>query len=180
MSNFNKNIHNIYLTGFMGSGKTTIGRLLALQLNLPFVDTDRQIARLADKTVSAIFLQDGESKFRQLEHEIILRLSKETGKVAALGGGAVISKENRLIIAKTGISIYLCYSSETITARLLNNTSRPLLQEDNPKSKGHKIIEMLGDRKKYYETADILLQLQNETPEQVCQKIISRMEIKNV
>lgn len=118
---------NIILCGFMGSGKTTCGRLLAEQLGRRFVDLDEFIEQRENRKVSEIFAQKGEQAFRRMESEAVRQLAAETGLVAAAGGGTLLQKENADALRANGIVVLLDASLETVRERLKNDTARPLL-----------------------------------------------------
>jgi shikimate kinase len=118
----------IFLTGFMGSGKSKIGRLLAKKLNTKFVDTDDVIESRYKKTITQIFDDFGEEKFRKIEKDIISEFIYNNEKaVFSLGGGSLLNKQNLKLITKSGLLIYIKSGLEEIWERTKNNTKRPLL-----------------------------------------------------
>ena len=119
---------NIFLVGLMGSGKTTVGRLLAKRLGLKFVDSDQEIESRTGATISWIFEIEGEDSFRQREMETIDELTSRQGILLATGGGSVIRPENREVLKKRGIVIYLRASVSNILKRTQHDRNRPLLQ----------------------------------------------------
>ncbi len=118
---------NIILTGFMGSGKTAVGQAVAERLGRWFVDMDAVIQRRAGKPVSAIFAQDGEPAFRQIEAALCRELARERNLVIATGGGALVPDENRAALGESGLLICLDASVDAILARLDGVDDRPLL-----------------------------------------------------
>lgn len=120
---------NIILCGFMGCGKTTVGRLLARETGRKFIDMDSFIEERAGKTVAQIFAQEGEPRFRALEHEAAQALARETGLVVAAGGGALVCRENAECLGRTGVIVLLDAPLEELKKRLKNDASRPLLQK---------------------------------------------------
>jgi shikimate dehydrogenase len=124
---------NIVLCGFMGSGKTTIGRKLARALTCEFIDADQYLEAREGKSISAIFDESGESGFRDIETDCARELSEKTGCVIALGGGAVLRPENVELYKKNGILIHLNTPFYRIVQNLSRDTSRPLLQGDKEK-----------------------------------------------
>ncbi|MFA3783750.1 shikimate kinase [Melioribacteraceae bacterium 4301-Me] len=152
----------IYLTGFMTSGKSTIGPILANVLGLNFYDLDKEIERIENRTIVEIFQQKGEKYFRDLESRILSKLAMEKGVVISLGGGTIISPHNFVLMKKTGTIVYLRVSTETLYKRLKNKIDRPLfrdlvLSEKNEKEFLRRIEEVLNNRKKFYEQADIII-----------------------
>ncbi len=117
----------IYLTGFMGSGKSTIGPILANTIGYEFVDIDRAIEASQQMSVNAIFRQQGETGFRRIEQMMLLTYSAVPGLVIALGGGTLTDPDNLRLVLSTGIVIYLKISQDQIFHRLRHRTDRPLL-----------------------------------------------------
>ena len=157
---------HIILIGFMGSGKSTMGKLIANKQNCPFVDTDHYIEKKEGRSISDIFTDDGEEYFRSLETEVLkeLLLSKER-KVLALGGGTPLREENRALLKDAGYVIFLKITPEDAYNRLKDDTKRPLLQVDNPKKR---IEELLAFRNPVYEAAaDYVLTEKNKTLDDV-------------
>ena len=139
---------NIILTGFMGTGKTTLGRLLAEKIGYKFIDTDTQIERETRKTITELFKTQGEAAFRKLESELVEGLAQKEGLVIATGGGLVLDPNNVAVLSKTGKIICLTASPEEILARVAKQQDvRPLLQEKDPKAK---IIDLLQQRDSVY------------------------------
>ena len=117
----------IYLIGFMGVGKTTIGQQFALENNLKFIDTDTEIERRNNRKILEIFQKEGQDYFREIERDLLRSLSKN--QVVACGGGLPIYNNNMSFIKKSGLSIYLKASVEELFNRLLNNVNnRPLIK----------------------------------------------------
>jgi shikimate kinase len=124
---------NFILIGLMGSGKTTVGRLLAQRLGKTFVDSDHEIEKKTGVSIRTIFDLEGEARFRERERQVILELSQRRDIVLATGGGAILSAENRKALAASGVVIYLTTTVDEILARTRRDTSRPLLQQANRK-----------------------------------------------
>ncbi|GBF34205.1 shikimate kinase I [Desulfocucumis palustris] len=118
---------NIVLIGFMGTGKTTVGRRLALRLGLEFIDTDAEIERVAGKTIQDIFARHGLIRFRSEEALVIKRLSLQGGRVVATGGGAVLDSKNVDSLKKNGVLVRLTAPPEVIVQRVGKRRNRPLL-----------------------------------------------------
>ena len=145
---------NIILIGFMGAGKSTIGKKLSKRLGLPFRDTDDMIEARAGKTIRAIFSEDGEAAFRRMETETLKELAEEPGRfVIACGGGLPMREENRKLLSDLGKVIYLKASAETLYHRLKKDTSRPLLQVQDPQSE---IGRLLAEREAAYSSASAI------------------------
>lgn len=160
---------NIVLIGFMGTGKTTTGRLLAMRLGRPFLDIDRKMENETGLSVSDIFFQYGEAAFRQKEAEIIARVSRYSNFVIATGGGAVLFQENIIRLKKNGVLIALTASLEVILERTGRRMTRPLL--DRPDRESH-VAELLETRRNLYAIADYTVETESISPPQVTDKII--------
>jgi shikimate kinase len=141
---------NVVLTGFMGVGKTTIGRLLAEQLGYAFVDTDALIEMRTGRSIPAIFAESGEGAFRALEREVALELGGEEGLVIATGGRLMLDPVNAAALTENGRVFCLTAAPEEILARLSADSSneRPLLSGDDP---ARRIAELLAARQAAYE-----------------------------
>lgn len=144
---------NIILIGFMGAGKTTIGQALAQQCGLIFEDTDQLIETKAGKTISAIFAEQGEEVFREMETALLEDLlSREDGaaSVYSVGGGLPMREENRMLLKKLGTVIYLTIQPDTVLERLKGDTTRPLLAGDNVRER---VEGLLTQRDPFYRAA---------------------------
>lgn len=121
---------NIVITGFMGTGKTTVAKKVAKQLNRPFVDTDEKIVEQAGKSIPEIFAQDGEAVFRHHERRVCRFYAGQSGLVIATGGGALVDADNRNVMLASGLVVCLLASKEAIRQRLAGQTGRPLFSGD--------------------------------------------------
>ena len=146
---------NIVLVGFMGTGKTSIGKRLATQLRMRYVDTDDIIERDSGRSISAIFSEDGEATFRELESEAVRKASKLENYVISTGGGVVLKEANMMELRRNGIIFCLTATPEEIYRRVQHQTHRPLLQTPDPLTK---IKSMLEDRHPYYAKADNMVE----------------------
>ena len=142
--------NNIVLIGFMGSGKTSIGRLVALRLGFQFVDTDAIIVERAGLQVPEIFARHGEDWFRDQESAALRSLSILNRAVISTGGGIVLRPENRALLQELGFVVWLTASEEVIFERVSRNKKRPLLQTDDPRAT---VRELLQKRQSLYEEA---------------------------
>ncbi len=141
---------NLILCGFMGCGKSTIGRRLSKMTDKPFVDLDRYIEKKAGLTVKEIFEKYGEDKFRELETEACRELAEKSGYIIAAGGGTLTFRRNIDILKETGRIIYINVSYEMLCERLSRDTRRPLLQVEN---RNEVIKELLEKRAPIYSDA---------------------------
>ncbi len=144
---------NLILIGFMGTGKTTIGKRVAASLDFQFVDTDELITKKAGKPITRIFEEDGEERFRELETEVLNKCAQSAGQVISTGGGIVTQDQNREILPRAGFVVWLKASPETIYERVCRNRSRPLLQTANPKQT---IQDLLTERNPLYDVSQDL------------------------
>lgn len=142
---------NVYLTGFMGTGKTAVGRALARRLRRPFLDLDAAIEKSAGRPVAEIFARRGEAAFRRLERAALARAAKRGGAVVALGGGALLDPRNRAVAAETGTVIRLTCSRRELVRRLRpERASRPLLAGG---ALDAKVAALIAARRKAYGAA---------------------------
>jgi len=156
----------VFLTGFSGTGKSTVASLVAKELGWRAVDTDALIEQAAAKPVSEIFASEGEARFRDLERESIAQAAKESNVVIATGGGALIDIQNRQAMAD-GLVVGLEASAETIIGRITEaegSSSRPLLQSNDPLAR---VTELKAQRQQYYALAEVTIDTNGRTPEQV-------------
>ena len=139
---------NIVLIGFMGTGKTAVGRVLAEKLGKKFVELDDIISKRAMKSIKRIFAEDGEVAFRELEINLAKEVSEKENQVIACGGGVVLNKINIDRLRENGIVVYLTASPEAILNRVSEGNERPLLSTPD---KEERIGTLLRERKPYYE-----------------------------
>ncbi len=164
----------IWLVGMMGSGKSTIGRLLASALQQEWIDMDFQIEQVAGKSIPEIFQEEGEPAFRKLEKSVALSISKSSA-VISTGGGVVKSKENQNIMKENGLVIYLESSAEGLLKRLKGEMAhRPLLRGDNPQET---LAQLLNERQPMYlSAAHLVVDVENRTPDQIVAEIMGKLE----
>lgn len=158
----------------MGAGKSTIGRLLAKELRLPFKDSDKEIEQRTGADIPWIFDVEGEQGFREREQAVIAELSRQDGLVLATGGGAVIRPENRRALHAGGRVVYLHTSVEQQIDRTSRDRNRPLLRTANP---AQVLRDLMAVRDPLYrEVADIIIETDERPPRMVVQEILSRLE----
>lgn len=177
-ANLKMSSHIIFLLGFMGSGKSTIGTLLAKELGYEFQDLDEIIEKQEGQRIKDIFNDRGEQVFRTLEKEALFSLGKEKHIVIALGGGTPCSDENITFISEYGISIYLDVSTKQLATRLYKGIStRPLLKGLNTLQKLENFINTkLRARVKYYKQADFDIDA-NHDPILVVSEIMNKLSL---
>lgn len=151
---------NVFLVGPMGAGKTTVGKLLAANLKMPFFDTDREIEERSGADISWIFDVEGEEGFRERECLILDELSQQSPVLLATGGGIVLREENRQILRSRGFVVYLSATVEQQIDRTSRDRKRPLLQTDNP---GEVIKNLMEIRDPLYRSVADLIEPTNES-----------------
>jgi len=170
---------NINLVGFMGTGKTTVGKALAQRLGYRFVDADEEVEREQGRSISSIFAEDGEPEFRRLESDMIRRLSERDGLVVSAGGGAVIDPVNVDNMRRGGPVVCLTATPEEIYERVRHSTHRPLLDKPNPMAE---IVSLLKARAKFYALADYTVDTTGKTVKYIVEKIlrITREQLRGI
>jgi shikimate kinase len=164
----------VFLTGFMGSGKTTVGRLLSERLELPFIDLDQEIERRAGMTVKEIFQQGGEPLFRRLEHDALAAsVAVEREAVIATGGGTLTFERNLRLLEGSGVSVWLDPPFSVITERIggLGKDDRPLFRDES------QALALYRSRLPVYRRADLRLGIDpGEAPEEVAARLALLLE----
>lgn len=162
----------VVLVGMMGSGKSTVGRLLAERRGVPFCDTDEEVSRLRGATIPEIFAREGEQAFRDLESEA-LGTCIGRGGVIATGGGVVLRGENRVLLGAAKVA-WLDASIEELAARLDGDSGRPLLGTDRHAT----LVELDRQRRPLYaEVASVRIEATGRTPSQICDEIVAWLEL---
>lgn len=144
----------VVLVGMMGAGKTAVGTALARLLGVPFLDSDDEIVKAANRTIAEIFERDGEPFFRARESEVLNRLLHGTPCILSTGGGAFLSEGNRAMIHGAGISVWLRADLDLLWQRVRHKTTRPLLRTPNPRETLRTLYEA---RQPSYEKADLVV-----------------------
>jgi shikimate kinase len=166
---------NIVLTGFMGTGKTAVGKELSRLLSMRLVDVDSEIESERTMKITDIFRDFGESYFRDLETSVIRKFAREKNVIISTGGGAVLREENMAALRETGVIFCLHADPETILARTKRSSDRPLLNVEDPLAK---INELLGCRMPYYEKAGMMIETSGKTPLQIAEEIAGIMKCR--
>ncbi|MBR3654291.1 MAG: shikimate kinase [Elusimicrobia bacterium] len=169
---------NIVLTGFMGTGKTTVGQLLAEELHRQFFDTDQIIEEKLGASIKEIFKKIGEPKFREFETETIALISNLEDSVISCGGGVVVNPVNVTNLRRNGIIVNLYASPEHIFKRLYEYDTRPLIKQMLNPFDG--IKKLLAQRQKAYQQCDFAINTDNISPEDVVKQILSNKKIKDI
>lgn len=168
-----RNISNLALVGFMGSGKSTVGRQVAGELGFEFVDADTLIEERAGISITEIFSTEGETEFRKMEREVIDGLSERKKLVIATGGGAVVDPENLTSLKKHALVICLWANAETIHKRTKHQSHRPLLQQSDPLVT---IRQMLAEREPHYKQADVIVNTEMRPQREVAAQVLHQFE----
>ena len=163
---------NLVLIGFMGAGKTTIGRRVARRLGYHFLDMDEHIEREENRKIPEIFAQHGEAAFRHLETQLLKRLRPVQNTVIASGGGVVVKDGNLDMIKGLGKVFYLKAAVEDIIERVTRSQHRPLLNEENPEEK---VKALLAQRAPLYEQADCIIETKNLSLHRITSLIIQNL-----
>lgn len=145
---------NITLCGMMGSGKSSIGRLMSQQIDYNFIDIDKLIEKKRNKSINKIFEEQGEKYFRQLEEEVTINALQNKNTIISLGGGAIVNDKIRSYIKKNSFNIYLKVSIDILNKRLQNSRNRPLI---NKKDLNQILKELFEKREKFYQKADLVI-----------------------
>ncbi len=164
---------SIVLVGLMGAGKTSVGRRLALRLDLPFVDTDAEIERAAGKTIPEIFADHGESEFRSGEKRVIARLLEAGPQVLATGGGAFMDPDTRENISASGISVWLSGDLDLLEKRVKRRSNRPLLENGDVRQTLSDLIEV---RYPVYALADIEVESRDVPHQRIVSAIVKALK----
>ncbi|MFB1036081.1 MAG: shikimate kinase AroK [Sinobacterium sp.] len=169
---------NIFLIGPMGAGKSTIGRLLAAELHLPFCDTDKAIEDRCGADIPWIFDVEGEAGFRARESSMLAELSEDNGLVLATGGGIILLADNRKMLRSRGFVVYLRASVDQQTARTSKDKNRPLLQSGEPRE----VLEQLMSVRDplYTEVADMMIDTDSRSPKDVAKDIAKKLREEQV
>ncbi|HTD20552.1 MAG TPA: shikimate kinase, partial [Ktedonobacteraceae bacterium] len=177
-------MHNIFLIGLSGSGKSTIGRMLAERLGKPFIDIDALIEQTCGERISTIFARHGEDYFRDCESRLFARIvQEEHAAVVSTGGGIVVRPENRALLRGLGVSIYLSLDPKTALERLKLQQAqilaagespeiRPLLAKADPLAA---LQDLLATRAEWYGDAHYTCLTSGKSPEQVTQELIAML-----
>ena len=165
---------NIALIGFMGTGKTSVGRLLAEQLHFEFLDTDELIQTQTGQTIADIFAQDGEPAFRAQERRVVEALATRQNTVISTGGGLPTNAENLAALKQHALVVCLWAGPDKIWERVRNQSHRPLLHDADPQQK---IRDLLAARTPFYRQADVLVNTDQRSVREVAQQIAHQFKL---
>lgn len=166
---------NLVLIGFMGTGKSSVGKVLGRKLSRPVIDVDQTIESRANRKIDAIFETDGEAAFRRMEREAVAEAAAHDGAVITTGGGAVLDPENMKALRANGWILSLSASPETIFLRVKGSRHRPLLRSGDVLGE---IARLLEARKGLYDDADYRFETDGRSPSQVARMILDTLKDK--
>jgi shikimate kinase len=169
-----RQIRNLALIGFMGTGKSTVGRMAADILHFTFLDTDDVIVARAGMSISEIFQKQGEASFRESEGRIVQELTRRTKTVISAGGGLPVNGENLASLKTHSLVVCLWASADKIWERVRNQSHRPLLNEPNPLEK---IRDLLTVRGPFYRQADVLINTEMRSLREVAAQVVHQFHM---
>lgn len=170
-----RRIVNLALIGFMGAGKTSVGRLAAEQLRFDYLDTDEMIQSLTGRSITDIFKTDGEPAFRSLERQIVGELAARSRTVISTGGGLPVNPDNLASLRTHALVVCLWASPEKIWERVKNQTHRPLLHDPDPQKR---IRDLLAAREPFYKQADVLVNTDIRAVREVAQQVVHQFRLE--
>lgn len=168
---------NIILIGFMGCGKTTVGKIIAEKLNFDFIDTDELIVEKMGMPISEIFEKQGEKAFRKMESDLLVELNAHLSRaVISTGGGLPLREENAVLLQNLGVVNYLQITKNVVLERLKGDTTRPLLVGNDVDKK---VEALLSTRNPLYQAAcHVEINAENGTPEEIAEHILVAFKAK--
>ena len=169
-----RQIRNLALVGFMGTGKSTVGRMVARALHFDFLDTDALIEARLRQSISEVFAQQGELWFREYERSMVAELARYDHTVFATGGGLAAHPASLALLKQHALVVCLWATPETIWQRVQRHSYRPLLQVPNPQAA---IRQLLAERLPYYRQADVMISSGLRSPKQVVQQVLHQFQL---
>ena len=163
-----RHLANLALIGFMGTGKTSVGRVVAENLHFEFLDTDELIQERTGRSITDIFAQDGEPAFRALERQVVAELATRKKTVISTGGGLPTNPENLAALKTHALVVCLWAAPDKIWERVRHQSHRPLLHDADPQKK---FRDLLALREPFYKQADVLINTDLRSPREVAQQI---------
>lgn len=161
---------NLVLVGLMGAGKSAIGKLVASEMGIPFIDSDHEIERVSRMTIPELFEKYGEPEFRRLENRVIARLLRTGPRILSTGGGAFMNEDTRKSIKASGVSLWLDADLETLWERVIKRDNRPLLKTENPKQT---LENLMNARYPTYALSDLRVKSRNEKKDVIAAEVIA-------
>jgi shikimate kinase len=172
----------VYITGSMGSGKSTVGPLVAERLGYRFLDLDAEVEKAAGVSISELFVRRGERMFRALETAVLSEAAAQERVVVATGGGALATEGNLLMAESSGFIVYLKLPPDVLARRLQSPEGRPLLKDDSgqPLTRNQiiaRLTELLSKRQRFYEHADAVIEAERLSPDEVADAIVAALPV---
>lgn len=161
---------NLILVGLMGAGKSSVGRIVATQLGIPFIDTDAEIERVSRMSIPELFASYGEQEFRALESRVIKRILRTGPRVVSTGGGAFINDRTRRFIKRGGLSLWLKADLDVLWERVNKRDTRPLLKTENPKKT---LEDLMNARYPIYAEADMTVMSRDVRKEKMANEVLA-------
>lgn len=171
---------NVVLIGFMGTGKTSTGKMLAARLGAAFIDMDQKIEEEAGMSIPEIFAQKGEAYFRAQEHELVQRLSVRRNAVISTGGGTVKNPDNTALLKKNGVIVCLNASVDTVLERTSRRGTRPVLDSEDRGDRRQAVEKLMKERRELYKQADFAVDTSDLSPMQVADHIVRFLKTRGV
>ena len=169
-----RQLSNLALIGFMGTGKSSVGQVVAAQLGFEFLDTDEAIEKMAGRRISEIFASDGEPAFRAYEQQLVAQLAERRGLVVSTGGGLAANDANLASLRQHALLICLWASPEVVWQRVRHQSHRPLLQTPDPLAR---IRELLAAREPFYRQADGMINTERRSVKDVAQHVLNQFRL---
>lgn len=169
-----RHIVNLALIGFMGTGKTSVGKLVAEQLHFDFLDTDEMIHQRTGRTIADIFAKDGEPAFRAMEHQVVTEICQRKKTVISTGGGLPTNPKNLELLKSRALVVCLWSSPEKIWERVRHQSHRPLLHDPSPQQK---IKDLLAARESFYKQADVLINTDTRSLREVAVQVALQFKL---
>jgi len=172
--------HPIFLIGFMGCGKTTLGKKIARKSGIPFIDLDQKIVEQTGMSIADYFALNGEDSFRETETNSLRSISKNQATIISTGGGTPCFNDNMQWMNETGTTVYLKLPPRALSKRLSGKegSTRPLLQGKSEEEILDFIIMKLGEREKFYAQASLIIDIQNMKPNSVLDLLFTKLQSK--
>jgi shikimate kinase len=172
------NKRNVFLVGFMGTGKTTIGKELAKMMGRKFLDLDAELERRLGKTVGDYFSEHGEVKFREVEERVAIELSTTNNRVIATGGGTILNPRVYEALHASGLLVCLYTKRDDLVDRLKRNDKRPLVRGQSPEEIRERVEQLLRERSEKYDRVKIRIDTSDLTPMAAARKIFELVSLQ--
>ncbi len=168
----------VFICGMMGSGKSTVGKILAEKLNVPFQDLDSLIAEEAGMSIPEIFEEKGETRFRSIERHLLMKESQTSKGILALGGGSLQNQQIVDQLKASGQLVFLKVSQSVLLERLSSEQHRPLLKDSKSSRRDlqKKISQLIDERLPFYTQAQIILETDGKTPQKIAEELTQKLK----